>query len=481
LAKSGNLVDCQFSANNNTNPAIQINCTENFHINRSVISGYNKGISLTSSGTTLSYINSLYPSGLIRQSTISNCGVGIELFKSASAIIVNNIYNNGFGVKLYNNSYTTFESVPTAPQIIRDCSSIELYATPCSCPGNLRYNQIIDEDNLGNSFNDPLFYLDYNSCCLRIRDLSLNYWGENFIHSEDIYPPGAFLTAPIWDPCKSNPPVRSIDEILYQTGLTYFSNEDYLNAETTFKELIETYPESRFAIAAMHELFALENFTDNDFYKLYGYLTSFTPADSNLFNVADFLATRCHVKEKNWQPAINWYENRIENPPSYQDSVFAVIDLGHIHLLMEADTAGNNGAKASHCSYRLENVKPKSKQAYETTKATLLATLPQIKKPKTEYPQNPNLDKDKKGILGECVPNPTNGNATIYYEIFTEGVAEIHIYNAMGQLVKTLPQGTLKKGGHKSKVSFAGFPAGLYHYTLFVNGERTDSKKVVVN
>jgi len=26
-----------------------------------------------------------------------------------------------------------------------------------------------------------------------------------------------------------------------------------------------------------------------------------------------------------------------------------------------------------------------------------------------------------------------------------------------------------------------GVPAGLYHYTLFVNGERADARKLVVN
>jgi hypothetical protein len=88
------------------------------------------------------------------------------------------------------------------------------------------------------------------------------------------------------------------------------------------------------------------------------------------------------VKEKIWQPAIDWYENRIENPPSYQDSVFAVIDLGDIHLMMEADSI--NGAKSGKANYRLEEIKPKSKQAYEENKATLLATLPQKSKSKTD-------------------------------------------------------------------------------------------------
>ena len=88
---------------------------------------------------------------------------------------------------------------------------------------------------------------------------------------------------------------------------------------------------------------------------------------------------------------------------------------------------------------------------------------------------------DKKGVLGECVPNPTNGNATISYDLFTGGVVEIQLYNSIGQLVKSLPQGNLSKGSYKATISVAGLPVGVYHYTLVVNNERVDGKKVVVN
>ena len=193
-----------------------------------------------------------------------------------------------------------------------------------------------------NLLGDPAL----NGCCMRQRDISSNYWGENFVHNEDIYPAYAFFTDSIWYPSKSGTPPRGADETLYQTGLSYFSNEDFPNAEAAFKEVIETYPDSRFAIAAMHELFALQQFTNNDFYNLYAYYDAVALLDSNLFDIAEFLKTRCHIKEKNWQPAIDWYENRIENPPSYQDSIFAVIDLGNIHLLMEQDTLNTRGKPA---------------------------------------------------------------------------------------------------------------------------------------
>jgi len=474
------ILNSQFTGND-SNSAIQLINTQSFEIGNCTVSGYETGISLTNSKC-----NSPITANVgIHDNEVFNCNTGIEFYSSGSTFTGNNIHDNVHGIKLFNNSYTIFDNEFQPEQAIQDCDSIEIYACATSFPTIFRYNKIVDKNlgiNLGIIDTIPLIYWDVEEPypSPKERDIRYNCWGKGFDPSNYLHPSELLAWDSVWD-CtgKSGAPTRGDDENLYQTGLVYFANEDYSNAETTFKELIETYPESRFAIAAMHELFALEHFTDNDFYKLYDYLTSFTPTDSNLFNVADFLATRCHVKEKNWQPAINWYENRIENPPSYQDSIFAVIDLGDIHLMMEKDTLGSNGAKASHCSYRLENVKPKSKQEYETNKTNLLATLPQTSNPK---PQTPNLKPHtyRKGVLGECVPNPTNGNAMIYYEIFTEGVAEIRIYNAMGQLVKSVEQKT-SIGRFKSKISFAGFPAGLYHYTLFVNGERTDSKKLIIN
>jgi len=146
--------------------------------------------------------------------------------------------------------------------------------------------------------------------------------------------------------------------------------------------------------------------------------------------------------------------------------------------MIEQDTA--SGAKGSYCSYRLAEVKPASKHAYETHKTALLATLPQIKKPQTDKPQNPQTPTHKKGALGECIPNPTSGNATISYEIYTDGIVEIKIFNTMGQLVKSFPQGKLKQGSYKTKITLSDLPAGLYHYTLLVNGEKTDARKLVV-
>jgi tetratricopeptide (TPR) repeat protein len=471
-----NIGNSHFTGNNSTS-AIHLNYVSLYQINNNTIKEYETGISLHTSGLTQSQS---YWSCAVVNNKVSSCTVGIETFNSVATFVGNQIYENVYGVRLYNHSASRFVG-EEALQIIRDNDSYELYACANSFPEHFAYNHIIDDDNLGNNFDDPMIYWDVSGRVIR-RDVNFNCWGVNFDPLEDLYPPYAFICDSIL-PCsgKSGSPIRGNDEILYQTGLDYFANEDYGNAETTFKELIETYSQSRFAIAALRELFALEHYQYQGFGILRNYFASFTEEDSVLFNTADFLATRCHVKDRNWQPAINWYEDRIENPPSYQDSVFAVIDLGDIHLMMEADTMG--GAKSGSAHYRLSNIKPKSKQAYEENKAILLATLPQIKKPQTENPHTPNLipHPDKKGALGQNIPNPTSGITTINYEIYTEGMVDVFIYNTMGQLVKSLPQGTLAEGKYQAKITVSNMPAGMYHYALFVNGEMVDSKKMIVN
>jgi hypothetical protein len=414
---------------------------------------------------------------IISKNDISQCVTGLYVYNSKAEFKNNHIHNNIYGVRLFNNSATSFEGEPyiiNGEQIITDNSSYELYASENAFPIPFIYNQIIDEDNGGNSNNDPMIYYDAPSFIpdAEIPYAACNYWGINFNPAEDWYPVGMYIVDPVWN--KNG--ICAKGGKLYQDGKDYFANEDYSSAKSAFIELIETYPDDPYAISSLHELFALEQFIDNDYLALHDYYATFTPEDSALFNVADFLATRCNIVDRNWQPAIDWYENRIVNPPSYQDSVFAVIDLGDIHLMMEADTLGTKGKPS--CYYTLAHIKPNSKAEYEENKSELLATLPKIEKPHTSHPIPQTY---RKGVLGECIPNPTNGTATISYEVYKEGVIEIKIYNATGQLLQIYPQGTLKEGNYNTKVSLANVPAGIYYYTLFVNGERTDGKKLVVN
>jgi tetratricopeptide (TPR) repeat protein len=379
---------------------------------------------------------------------------------------------------LYNNSYTFFnnniDSIST-PQIIRDNKSYELYASENSFPSIFRWNQIIDAYNL----QDPLLWWDIDTYeRIKARNINHNYWGEKFVKQDALYPCSAFICDTIWHPESDKGSIESRAETIYQSGLYHFAAENYSAAETTFKELIEEYPASQFATAAMHELLALKQLTTQDFETLRVYYSTFTEADSTLFDIAQFLSTRCNIIEKNWQPAITWYENRIQNPPTYQDSIFAVIDLGDIYLQMEADSANMELKAKSFIFSRFPNIKPKSRVEFEKNKSALLATLPQKKSVQKEQPL---ANGNPKGSLQQNIPNPANQTTTIIYELYAEGNIEIQIYNILGQQVQTIPFGIKKAGIFETEISLKTIPAGMYEYALFIDGIRIDAKKMIVN
>jgi len=466
---------------NGVSTAISIDNSTNFEISNNSINGYySNGIWVSSSGTSLSegYKSMIY------DNVIYGCGNGVAISNTKVDFKGNEIYENGVGVQLYNNSNTAFYNKWDNHQIIRDNDSFELYASHTSFPTIFRWNQIIDEDNLGNSSEDPLIYWDIENKVLK-RDVTYNYWGKNFKPEEDLYPFKEFIWDPVWEPKLIKSFTPEADEILYESGITHFSEGNYTAAEDEFKNLIENHPNSPFAKAALHELFAIKKVTDYDFESLHDYFSTFTPADSSLWGLADFLATRCNVMVKEWQPAVGWYENRIVNPPSYQDSVFAVIDLGEIHLMIAADTLNNNGGPSSVKGYRpqiiarLKEIIPESKEAFEQNRAKLLATLPKTDNTKTQQP--PLTERgNKKGILRHSIPNPATESTTVTYELYKEGSVEIKVYNVLGQPVLDLPQGAKQKGIYNVVISLEGLSTGLYHYVMFVDGLKVDAKKLVV-
>lgn len=90
-----------------------------------------------------------------------------------------------------------------------------------------------------------------------------------------------------------------------------------------------------------------------------------------------------------------------------------------------------------------------------------------------------DLDYDFVASLMQNSPNPFNGTTTIGYQLpSTFDSAELQIVNLAGELLKVVD---LKKGGYgELKVNTFDFPTGTYTYSLIVNGERADTKKMVL-
>ena len=90
-------------------------------------------------------------------------------------------------------------------------------------------------------------------------------------------------------------------------------------------------------------------------------------------------------------------------------------------------------------------------------------------------------------FLGDNYPNPFNPTTTIRYGIATRGHVSLRVYNAAGQLVKTLVDGvvTPRPGGYS--VDWRGdsdagstVASGVYMYRLVAGKYRLTKKMVLL-
>ena len=136
-------------------------------------------------------------------------------------------------------------------QQIRDNTACEVYASEFSFPWYFRYNSIVDNDNLGKP-NDPLLHFDRPVYAnVTKADVKNNHWGSGFDASVDFMGNNTiFMWDPFWTPGGS---LASIDpaEDLYNSASGSFEAGNYLIAKNQFQLLIQLYPKSKFAEAAI--------------------------------------------------------------------------------------------------------------------------------------------------------------------------------------------------------------------------------------
>jgi hypothetical protein len=352
---------------------------KNYSITNNVISGGLYGMALYFSG----WGTGSHPVHLVQSNQITNCTEGgLYIYGSNASVTMNHINHNLSGIEMLdNNSQTALTGNQNAldysgTQEINDCSGIELYASNNCFPYYMRFNAIIDEDN-GGTPTDPLMYYDDKPTNLKF-DVAYNCWGNNFDPSTDLYAnSGYYKPYPTWCPGTTGNPQITLDEDMYNTGINDVNSENYFAAKSVFQLLVETYPKSDYSRAAMKELFAIEPYVGNDYSGLKSYFLTNDSivADTALANLGDFLANSCNVQMQDYPDAVAWYENKIQNSTDPTDSVFAIIDLGHLYLMM--DTTGNRPGFIG----LLPQYKPKTKAKYVTYRDSLINLLPFPKDP----------------------------------------------------------------------------------------------------
>jgi hypothetical protein len=79
-----------------------------------------------------------------------------------------------------------------------------------------------------------------------------------------------------------------------------------------------------------------------------------------------------------------------------------------------------------------------------------------------------------------CYPNPFSGSTKIRYNVENKANIQLNIYNYAGQLIKSINEGTQPKGTHFIEFDAKGLKDGVYLYSIFVNGKKTDSEKMTI-
>ncbi|MBK7158058.1 MAG: T9SS type A sorting domain-containing protein [Ignavibacteria bacterium] len=90
------------------------------------------------------------------------------------------------------------------------------------------------------------------------------------------------------------------------------------------------------------------------------------------------------------------------------------------------------------------------------------------------------LNQPDNFILKQNYPNPFNPVTTIEYEITSKGFINLSVYNIHGKKQTELVNKIQNTGNYKVNFNGSNLPTGVYFYTMFVNGKRVDTKKMML-
>ena len=374
------LLKCSFIPNGSTlSKAVFIKNYAHFLIQGCLIDGsveqsFTNGIFIQNCGVNVGLKQ-------IEGNTIVGCtDTGLTLYASFGDIRLNQITGNGYGVKLLNNcnidrfSGNCEATTGADTQYIHDNTFNELYMTANCVPERFRYNYIYDDDNIPFVYHDVT--VSFGNPVGPIRDpikVKYNYWGSNFSPSTHLYTNSntGYEYTPCW-----NMGICMDDDLsgagrLLSEADSLNNIGEYARAKTVFMLVVENYPNTICAETALKSLLILEAFAGNHYDTLKSYYQNniVITSDENLRHLASSLANKCDEKLENYNEAIAWYENVLMDPnTSFNDSIFAAIDLGDLYLKIEA-----GGEKAIG---KLEKYRPKSAIEHELQTDRALSLLP---------------------------------------------------------------------------------------------------------
>nr|MBC8174355.1 S8 family serine peptidase [Candidatus Neomarinimicrobiota bacterium] len=402
---------------------VRIDSTQITENNIGIILYLSQGYEIINSQITNNYsfgLYSLYSSGgVINNNEINNNGLplpnlpaaGILLYASSPVFNENYIEGNN-----YHGLFTMHSSFP----IMNDsCDANNLIKNNGNDQWGINTELMIYDDSvpyLDKGHNDIYDisggYLIYHASHLPLQYpiyVTNNYWADEDPSLYDrFYPAGIYEYHP-YDTVSNTEADsgRAGSQLVFAQGLEQERVKDWVSAIQTYYDLIYEYPMSAEALGAIVRLYVCYQKYDSDFQALRLYYDDLSIAHTNepLGRVASQYSMLSAIAEKDYQTAINWCEAILSDPPSSQDSLYAVIDIGQIYLKSMYDN--DTGLSRQIPIGSMSEYRPVNFADYERKMYSAISELMNLETeiPKTQIPDNYALHQN--------YPNPFNPVTTI--------------------------------------------------------------------
>ena len=414
---------------------------------------------------------------------------GVRIYRSLAELYRNTITNNTYGVSCIDYSHISLKGEVTATstdetQQIRNNTNNQVRAFDNSFPYYFHYNKIDYAYPLTNPVN-PLIYCDnfavssdpsgnpLPNVFSGLFNIKCNCFPANPV----FFPSAQHVYSPSWcPPFSTQCSFQSAAEDAFQSAILEMDSAHYSDAEIGFKQIIREHPNDVYSIESAKKLISLKLLSDRDFQGLkIFYDTSYNlHIDTLTAIMTERLKNQCDIESMNYQEAIDWFESRILTPPTFNDSIYAILDLEDLYMIMSADSTQRpiHEISAKLPEYKIQNTIQFLAEREKHVRM-LFREIDSLNYQK-------NFDDKALKILN-IHPNPVKNVAELSYQIPRKGKVVISVHDQFGQTAVIYDLCEQDEGVHQQKIDLEQLSDGFYIVSLKFNGIQKSQVKVIKN
>lgn len=357
------------------------------------------------------------------KSILTNNSYGVGIYNGSPILYRNNIYNNTqSGICLFHDS-SPYMGLYSPERSGKNA----LYQNPTGLFSH-RSTPLLREGH--NDFDNDIWNIFTEET--HAISAELNWWGSSqSIEFEDKFNEPQNIHYTPWD---INPNILTDPDpqIVFNNAIQIMLEEQYFEAIPLFLQVLNDSVESEEDYISVKSLLLCYEKTSN-LVTYESYLQqqlSGSPSESMRKCFEECLALVKRLLEQ-YNVAIAFYENILDNDPPADLYAYALIDIGNTYLESDNKASG-----------KYSNLRPNSLTEHLINSRRLLESLVSIDYSNSTNNPVPPL------TLYQNYPNPFNPTTTIRFSTPNDAIVVLTIYNIKGQQVRTLVNNSLQKGVH---------------------------------